>query len=126
MAAIIIVDDSAALREMLAAVLAGRGHQVTQAGNGAEAMAIFARQSFDLAVLDIYMPDADGLALLTHLRDSGHKLPVVMMSGGRPGTPLEQAVAIADAYGADSVLFKPFEAHELVDAVERLLAGGRG
>jgi DNA-binding response OmpR family regulator len=121
MAAIIIVDDSDALREMLAAVLEAQGHRVTQAVNGAAAMKIFANQTFDLAVFDIYMPDADGLALLTHLRENGHDLPVVMMSGGRPGTPLEQAVAIADAYGADAVLFKPFENHELVEAVEQLL-----
>ena len=121
MASIIIVDDSDALREMLASVLESKGHTVTQAVNGAAAMKVFEDQSFDLAVFDIYMPDADGLALLTHLRENGHDLPVVMMSGGRPGTPLEQAVAIADAYGADAVLFKPFESHELVDAVDRLL-----
>lgn len=122
MAAIIIVDDSDALRDMLAAVLTGHGHQVTQAANGDEAKALFARQEFDLAVFDIYMPEADGLALLTELRERGLTLPVVMMSGGRPGTPLEQAVAIADAYGADKVLFKPFGNQDLVDAVDELLA----
>ena len=122
MADIIIVDDSDALREVLAAVLTARGHEVTQAGNGAEAKALFAENSYDLAVFDIYMPDADGLALLTDLREQGLTLPVVMMSGGRPGTPLEQAVAIADAYGADKVLFKPFGNQDLVDAVDELLA----
>ncbi|MEQ9638787.1 MAG: response regulator [Alphaproteobacteria bacterium] len=122
MAAIIIVDDSDALREVLAAVLAARGHDVTQAANGEAAKALFDQHSYDLAVFDIYMPDADGLALLTELRERGLTLPVVMMSGGRPGTPLEQAVAIADAYGADKVLFKPFGNQDLVDAVEALLA----
>lgn len=121
MARILVVDDlddvRAPLRELLEAV----GHHVTEAANGREAMRATEGERFDLVLADIFMPEQDGLSFLEELRGRDPDIPVIVMSGGGPDAPLERAVTLADIYGANRVLFKPFENTELLQALDELL-----
>ncbi len=121
MTSILIVDDAEALRGTMAAVLKKAGYDVVEAANGEQALAALSEQRFDLAIVDIWMPKMDGLSLLKEVRAQRAELPVVIVSGGGPHSPLERSAALADIYGAVQVLFKPFENAELLDAVNGAL-----
>jgi CheY-like chemotaxis protein len=116
---ILLADDTAAVREALTFVLESDGHIVTVATNGAQAMEALQAGPIDLAVLDIWMPQASGLDVLKTIRASWPQLPVIIMSGGGPGPSLEQATAIADLYRASHILYKPFDDEDLLALVRR-------
>ena len=117
MTRILIVDDAEAVRESMSAVLKKAGYDVTEAADGEQALATLSTQSFDLAIVDIWMPRKNGLSLLQEVRAQRTDIPIIIVSGGGPGAPLERSAALADIYGAAEVLFKPFENIELLDAV---------
>jgi CheY-like chemotaxis protein len=117
MTRILIVDDAEAVRESMSAVLKKAGYDVTEAADGEQALAMLSVQSFDLAIVDIWMPRKNGLSLLQEVRAQRSDIPIIIVSGGGPGAPLERSAALADIYGAVEVLFKPFENFELLDAV---------
>ncbi len=114
---ILIVDDAKAVRESRSVVLKKAGYDVTEAIDGEQALSTLSAQSFDLAIVDIWMPRKDGLSLLQEVRAQRSDIPIIIVSGGGPGAPLERSAALADIYGAAEVLFKPFENFELLDAV---------
>ncbi len=117
MTRILIVDDAEAVRESMSVVLKKAGYDVAEAADGEEALATLSAQSFDLAIVDIWMPRKNGLSLLREVRAQRSDIPIIIVSGGGPGAPLERSAALADGYGAAEVLFKPFEDFELLDAV---------
>ena len=121
MTRILIVDDVEAVRESMSAVLKKAGYDVTEAADGEQALATLSTQSFDLAIVDIWMPRKNGLSLLQEVRAQRSDIPIIIVSGGGPGAPLERSAALADIYGAAEVLFKPFENFELLDAVKGAL-----
>lgn len=121
MTRILVVEDDAVVREVICEVLNVNGYETEEAADGEAGLEILAQQSFDLAVVDIWMPKVDGLSLLRNLRTRLVDLPIIIVSGGGPNNTLEHSVAIADTYGADAVLFKPFEDFELIDAVTAVL-----
>ncbi len=118
---ILIVDDAEAARESMTAILKKAGYDVTEAADGEQALETLSAQSFDLAIVDIWMPRKNGLSMLQELRGQRSDIPVIIVSGGGPGAPLERSAALADIYGAAEVLFKPFENFELLDAVKGIL-----
>ena len=118
MTRILIVDDAEAVRESMSVVLKKAGYDVTEAADGEQALATLSGQSFDLAIVDIWMPKMNGLSLLQELRGQHTDMPIIIVSGGGPGAPLERSAALANIYGAVEVLFKPFEDFELLDAVK--------
>jgi CheY-like chemotaxis protein len=118
---ILIVDDIEAVRESISAVLKKAGYDVIEAANGEQALETLKSQNFDLAIVDIWMPKMNGLSLLQELRGQRSDIPIIIVSGGGPGAPLERSAALADIYGAVEVLFKPFEDFELLDAVKEIL-----
>jgi two-component system nitrogen regulation response regulator NtrX len=82
MAQILVVDDEVGIRELLSEILADEGHQVTLAESAADARRSRERARPDLVLLDIWMPDTDGITLLKEWAASGQlTMPVVMMSG---------------------------------------------
>ncbi len=85
-------------------------------GTGKEALAKLKERSFDLIVSDIWMPEMDGIALLKELRGSGNSVPVIVISGGAPNAPLTYTAPLAATFGANEVLYKPFEKAELLSA----------
>ena len=104
MANILVVDDEHGIRDLLFEILNDEGHQVELAENAAEARAARGRACPDLVLLDIWMPDTDGVSLLKEWSGSGQlTMPVVMMSGH---ATIETAVE-ATKLGALSFLEKP-------------------
>jgi DNA-binding NtrC family response regulator len=119
MANILVVDDELGIRDLLSEILNDEGHTVDLAENAAQARAARQRQRPDLVLLDIWMPDTDGVTLLKEWSTTGLlTMPVVMMSGH---ATIETAVE-ATKIGAHSFLEKPITMQKLLKAVEAGLA----
>src|SRR5215831_4428257 len=115
---ILIVDDEVGIRELLSEILQDEGYRVSVAENATEARAFRSRQQPALVLLDIWMPDADGVTLLREWGSSGLlTMPVVMMSGH--GT-IETAVE-ATKIGAFDFLEKPIGLSKLLGTISRAL-----
>lgn len=116
MAQILVVDDEVGIRELLSEILSDEGHQVMLADSAAQARSLRERQRPDLVLLDIWMPDTDGITLLKEWSASGRlSMPVIMMSGH--GT-IETAVE-ATRIGALDFLEKPIALQRLLTTVRR-------
>jgi DNA-binding NtrC family response regulator len=125
MANILVVDDELGIRDLLSEILNDEGHTVELAENAAQARAARQRSRPDLVLLDIWMPDTDGVTLLKEWSTAGLlSMPVVMMSGH---ATIETAVE-ATKIGAHSFLEKPITMQKLLKAVEAGLQrnGGGG
>jgi two-component system, NtrC family, nitrogen regulation response regulator NtrX len=119
---ILVVDDEADIRGLLKEILSEEGYEVDVAANAAQARASRARQVPDLVLLDIWMPDVDGITLLREWSvGAADGCPVVMMSGH--GT-VETAVE-ATRLGAFDFVEKPLSLAKLLRTVERALDAGR-
>jgi two-component system, OmpR family, response regulator MprA len=114
---ILVVDDELAVRESLRRALALEGHEVELAADGREALATIARSAPDLVVLDVLMPELDGLEVSRRLRAVGDRTPILMLTAR---AEVEDRVAGLDA-GADDYLGKPFALDELLARVRALL-----
>jgi DNA-binding response OmpR family regulator len=121
MAMILLAEDGEITREALTLLLRHAGHKVVAARDGAEAEDLLRTGQIDLCLLDIWMPKVSGLDVLKNMRGRDDVRPVILMSGGGPGATLEQASALADAYAASQMIFKPFEDDELLSAIDGLL-----
>jgi two-component system, NtrC family, nitrogen regulation response regulator NtrX len=119
---ILVVDDEADIRGLLKEILSEEGYEVDVAANAVQARASRARQTPDLVLLDIWMPDVDGITLLREWSAStSDGCPVVMMSGH--GT-VETAVE-ATRLGAFDFVEKPLSLAKLLRTVERALDAGK-
>jgi len=119
MANILVVDDELGIRDLLSEILNDEGHNVELAQNAAQARASRAHSRPDLVLLDIWMPDTDGVTLLKEWSTAGLlTMPVIMMSGH---ATIETAVE-ATKIGAQSFLEKPITLQKLLKAVEGALA----
>lgn len=119
MATILVVDDELGIRALLSEILTDEGHSVELAENAAQARACRERVRPDLVLLDIWMPDVDGITLLKEWGSSSQlTMPVIMMSGhGTIDTAVE-----ATKVGAVAFLEKPITLQKLLRAVEQALA----
>jgi CheY-like chemotaxis protein len=118
MALILVVDDDAGVRRSMERVLQSRGHQVLLAADGGEGLRTWREHGADLVVLDIHMPDTDGIEVLVQLRGLAPRLPVIVISGGVQTRNLD-LLADAKLLGASAVLQKPFTLDEILGAVDR-------
>ena len=121
MANILVVDDELGIRDLLWEILNDEGHTVEVAENAAQARAARLRERPDLVLLDIWMPDTDGVTLLKEWSSAGAlTMPVIMMSGH---ATIDTAVE-ATKIGAMAFLEKPITLQKLLKAVEQGLARG--
>ena len=118
MATILVVDDELGIRALLSEILTDEGHTVELAEDAAQARVVRESLRPDLVLLDIWMPDVDGVTLLKEWSASGQlQMPVIMMSGhGTIDTAVE-----ATKYGASAFLEKPITLQKLLRAVEQAL-----
>ena len=116
-ARVLVVDDESNIRVLLDEILSEEGYDVTTAEDAAAARAAKVRQDFDLILLDIWMPDTDGISLLKEWSDEGALGPVVMMSGH--GTV--DAAVEATRLGALDFIEKPVSLAKLLRTVEKAL-----
>lgn len=119
---LLLIEDDASLRAGLSHALKGAGYQVEAARTATEASAAMAREHFEVAVLDLGLPDADGITWLRAIRDDGHHLPVVVLTAR---DAVEDRVRGLDA-GADDYVVKPFALDELKARIRAAERRGRG
>lgn len=122
MASILLVDDEAAVRELMAIVLQMEGHSVTQAGDGNAAIGALEGATFDLVITDLVMPGKEGIETIMDIRRRWPELKVIAMSGGGRGSASDY-LEMAAHLGASRTLEKPFESEDLVKMVAEVLAG---
>ena len=122
MAHILLVEDSPEVSLSVREILASAGHTTEEAASGKQALKALKGSTFDAIVSDIWMPEMDGIALLKEIRGAGNDIPVVVISGGAPNAPLTYTAPLAATFGANMVVYKPFEKAELLKAIETVLA----
>jgi DNA-binding response OmpR family regulator len=118
---LLVVEDDAAIRESLVDFFRGRDWLVHDAPSRAAADAALARQRFDMVLLDLRLPDGDGLDVLRTLRRAGDKTPVIVLTAR--GEVTQRVLGLQ--LGADDYVVKPFSVHELdarIQAVQRRAA----
>ncbi len=115
---IMVVDDAAFMRMKCAKLLKENGYDVVEAGNGSEAIELYKSESPDAVLLDITMPDMDGLTALKHLRQLDSNARVAMV------TAMGQQAIVVDALksGAKDFVVKPFAAERVLAAVKKILS----
>jgi signal transduction histidine kinase/putative methionine-R-sulfoxide reductase with GAF domain len=111
---ILVVDDEADVREVLADVLGSQGHTVTLAGGGQEALAYLERDPFDLVITDLGMPDVNGWDVARAVKSGRQGLPVLLLTGWADAEE-------AGAGRVDAVIKKPFDMTKLAAAVNAAL-----
>jgi DNA-binding response OmpR family regulator len=116
MAQVLVVDDDITVREVVVSYLRADGHTVSEAADGAAALAEMRKQPADLVVLDLMMPGIDGLEVCRRLRMIGD-VPIIMLTA--LGAEVDRVVGLEA--GADDYVTKPFSPRELVLRVGALL-----
>ncbi len=117
---ILIAEDDRRVRESLERALSLEGYDVVTAGDGARALELHAEQPADLLLLDVSMPNADGLSVCRRIRERGDDTPVLMLTARHE---VRDRVAGLDA-GADDYVVKPFALEELLARLRARLRSG--
>ena len=120
---VLVVDDDPSVLEVVGTMLESAGYEVVTAGDGGEALEVAEVQTPDLAVVDLVMPDVEGIELIRKLSGSDCPIPTIVMSGNPVGRQFLQAARI---FGARASLVKPFSADEILSAVSTLCGGPTG
>lgn len=115
---ILIVDDDAQIRRLCKITLQQQGYLISEATNGKEALAVMKAKPFDFIVLDLCMPDMDGIELLMALHSELPRPQIIVMSGFMEGAMLTAARHL----GGVATLVKPFSPDELLLLIEQLMA----
>lgn len=113
---ILIVDDDLEIAQLIKIYLTNEGYQVLIASNGREAMNLIAKESIQLIILDVMMPEMDGLEVVRAVRME-HGIPILMLSA--KAEDMDKIMGLTT--GADDYMVKPFNALELIARVKSLL-----
>jgi CheY-like chemotaxis protein len=124
MARILVIEDHSDFRDTLSAMLRSADHDVRSGCNGRDAIEMLGSETYDLLVMDVLMPEVDGIEVLRAIEKMPLRPPVVAISGGGV-LPASLALSLASALGASAVLFKPFYRQELMEAVNQALCSER-
>jgi DNA-binding NtrC family response regulator len=116
-ASLLIVDDDAAIRKTLSKILEKEGYLVETVANGKQAIEASKRQFFNVALIDVRLPDVDGTELLERLKETEPKMVKIIVTGY---ASLQNAVSAVNK-GADGYVLKPFDADELLAMIEKHL-----
>lgn len=125
MARILVVDDDEAIRSVLRRLLENEGYEVAEAADGKSASDLHEKEPADLLIMDLFMPDVDGMETMIRLVDRFPDIKVVAMTGGGwsgKATVLEEAIGV----GAVGKLEKPFSRAQVLDVVGAALAQSAG
>jgi CheY-like chemotaxis protein len=124
MARILVVDDDETVRTMLREALERGGHVVLEAANGDEGVRTYQRTACDLVILDLLMPDKEGLQTIRELRRDFPDIRIVAISGGAPASGVDY-LQVARRLGARAALAKPFNLADLARAIDEALQSSR-
>ncbi len=120
MACILVVDDDIQMKGMLTEALEIAGYTVEGASNGTEALEMLKEKKFDLAIIDVVMPEKEGIGTMRELRRDYPDLKFFAISGGGRIGPVEY-LEVAESLGARRTFVKPFERKEMIKAVNEEL-----
>ena len=123
MARILVIDDDALLRRVIRVALEAAGYEVIEAGDGDAALHVYREQGADLLLVDLFIPEPDGLEVIRTVRAEVPDAKIIAMSGG--GSLKLDLLAAGEAFGASRTLWKPFVPDVLLSAVRDLLGARR-
>ncbi len=114
---VLLIDDDDLFREVTRLMLESGGHEVVEARDGSDGMALFQQQPFEAVVTDLIMPQDEGIVTIRNIRALNKKVRIVAMSGSArmPGVDF---LKMAARLGATHALAKPFEKEELLACIE--------
>ncbi|MCP5104003.1 MAG: response regulator [bacterium] len=116
---ILVVDDSPTFRKLLRFFLEKKGYAVKEANNGKVGVDVIAKEAFDLIILDMQMPQMDGLGVLKILKNKeDFSAPILILSADKE----EESKAAGIAFGASYYLTKPFKPEEVIARIEDIFA----
>jgi DNA-binding NtrC family response regulator len=118
-ARVLVIDDDVAVRRVLEEALAGAGHEVALAGDGAAGLRAYADARPDVVIVDLVMPEKSGLELVVELRRADPRVKIIAISGS---ASLEFLAGGGDV-GVAKTLEKPFRLEAVIDAVADALRG---
>jgi two-component system, OmpR family, phosphate regulon response regulator OmpR len=118
---ILLIEDDRRLAEMVTSYLGGFGFSVTAAHSGATGIALYRRRGFDALILDLMLPDMDGLEVCRQIRADA-QAPILMLTAR--GDAMDRVIGLE--MGADDYLAKPFEPRELLARLRSILRRARG
>jgi len=122
-ARILVIDDDALLRRVIRVALEAAGYEVIEAGDGDAALHVYREQGADLLLVDLFIPEPDGLEVIRTVRAEVPDAKIIAMSGG--GSLKLDLLAAGEAFGASRTLWKPFVPDVLLSAVRDLLGARR-
>jgi DNA-binding NtrC family response regulator len=116
-ARILVVDDDESIRKVLTAILEDEGYTVESAGTAKKAVQKTERRVYNLALIDVRLPDMEGVKLLTKMRDSIPKMRKIIITG----YPTLQNAVEAVNKGADAYIMKPFDVENVLETIKKQL-----
>jgi DNA-binding response OmpR family regulator len=120
MAVILLVDDDESFRKMLSMSLEAMGHKVIAVVDGAKAWAAYGAEPFDLVIMDLIMPNKEGLETIQQFRRNRSTVKILAITGGGRGNAGD-LLSVARVFGAEATLQKPFSNEQLVATLKQLL-----
>jgi len=120
MASVLVVDDDKQFRRMAKEILVQAGYEAAEAQDGQEALSLCQKGSFDLVIIDIFMPEKDGLEAINELRQDFPDIKVLAISGG-VGKFQVDVLAMAKKFGAHQTITKPFDVEAFLNSVHAVL-----
>lgn len=117
---ILLIDHEEALRDFLGQTLEAHGGNVTCAPDGRVAMQLYRRQTYDLVVTELLMPERDGLEVIMDLRKYAPQTPIIAMSNGGSAA-WRDVLGVAQKLGARRTLLKPFTTRDLLAAITDII-----
>lgn len=120
MAKILVVDDDQNVRTVLKTLLEYNNHEVTLATNGNEGIKKYKEEKHDLILLDIIMPEKEGLETIIELKRDYPDVKIIAISGGGIGGPMDY-LEMAELFGALKTIDKPFFEKDVINAIAEVL-----
>jgi len=115
---VIVVDDDPFVREVAGIFLKGAGLDPVEAADGDEAITAFEKEPFAIALIDLFMPNRDGLETIAEIKRRWPATRIIAMSGGSKLIDKVQALDWAQGFGADAMIAKPFDLRNLIEQVD--------
>jgi len=121
---VLIIDDDRLVCEATRILLRSKGYDVTVVQDGKSGIDAVTTGHFDLAIVDLFMPNMDGLTVMQSIRRTNPAIPMIAASGfllGDKCPPMPEFASMAHEAGAAFTLYKPFRPHEVLSVVEKAL-----
>jgi len=118
---ILVIDDEEPVRTVLRQMLEKEGYEVEEAPDGAVGLSLLQDHPIDLVITDLFMPEKEGIETMREVQKSFPQVKIIAMSGGGRMGKLD-FLPMAESFGAQRTLAKPFERKELLETVRAVLA----